>query len=236
MTEPDPLPRQSPVPPVPRAPLRPAVPVPTWRRLPLWVIVVIGLCCMIEAAFQIAALAGQPAARQAGQIVAGFWSPVLWHGYGIYPGQPAVMFLTYGLLHGGLLHLAMNMVSLAVVARELGPLIGAWRMALVYLLGQIAAAALFGLMAPDAGPMVGASGAIFALAAALIGYAAVVGHSRRRPMGRMWRSVATIVGLNVALTLAVPDIAWQAHLGGALVGAVMGIAMGFGVARREGWR
>ena len=38
----------------------------------------------------------------------------------------------------------------------------------------------------------------------------------------LWWDVLQFVLLNVALTLAVPNIAWQAHLGGALAGLAMG--------------
>ena len=37
--------------------------------------------------------------------------------------------------------------------------------------------------------------------------------------------------LNVALTVLMPSIAWQAHLGGTLAGLVMGVAMAFGPRR-----
>ena len=43
-------------------------------------------------------------------------------------------------------------------------------------------------------------------------------------MGPLVRSAATLVVLNVALALLVPQIAWQAHVGGAATGAVLGIA------------
>lgn len=163
--------------------------------------------------------------RQAVNALFGFWSEQVHARRGLYPGQPAVMFLTYGLLHGGLLHLAMNMLSLAAIARELVQLIGAMRMAVIYLVTQVAAALLFALMAPTAGPMVGASGAIFGLAGALIGFAAVTGWRRRRPLGQLWRGVALMVVLNVALTVLMPSIAWEAHLGGTLAGLVMGAWM-----------
>lgn len=194
-------------------------------RPPGWVNALILLCCGIEAALQLAGILGYPALRQAAMMVGGFWSPLLWDGYGLYPGQTVVMFFSYGLLHAGLMHLAMNMISLAFVGRELARLIGARRMAVIYVVSQIAAAGLFAVMDPEAGPMIGASGAIFGLAAALIGYAAVIGRRRGRPMGRMWRSVGLIVVLNLGLTVLIPSIAWQAHLGGAVAGLVMGVTI-----------
>jgi membrane associated rhomboid family serine protease len=201
-------------------------------QLPRWVTGLIVVCCLVEAALQLAILAGYPSARQAVFMLAGFWSPLIHDGYGLYPGQPLLMFLTYGLLHSGPMHLAMNMISLAFVARELHRLIGPGLMALIYLASQIAAAALFAVMQPAAGPMIGASGAVFGVAGALIGYAAIVGHRRRRPMGQMWRSVGLILALNVAITVLVPSIAWQAHLGGAAMGAAIGIGLALAAARR----
>ncbi|VDS07952.1 Rhomboid family protein [Paracoccus haematequi] len=215
--------------------------------LPLWVKVVIGLCCAIEALLLVSDLlnwrltfviAQQPGIlsyftqqrigvpiRQIVDYLFGFWSAQIHAGHGLYPGQPAAMFATYGFLHAGPIHLGMNMLSLVAIARELNRLIGAARMALVYAVTQVAAALLFALMTPQGGPMIGASGAIFGLAGALIGFAAVTGWRHRRPLGQLWRGVAMMVVLNVALTVLMPSIAWEAHLGGTLAGLVMGAWM-----------
>lgn len=215
----------------------------TSLTLPRWVIVLIVICCLIEGALALCDLTGTGfpvrmqgfggltyyvtlPVRQAVFAVLGFWSPQFHALHGVYPGQPALMFFSYGLLHSGLAHLGMNMLSLAAVGRELHRLIGARRMAVVYLVSQIAAALLFAVMKPDAGPMVGASGAIFGLAGALVAHAAVAGYRRQRPLGQLIRAVTILVVLNIVLTVAMPAIAWEAHLGGALAGLLMGVFTG----------
>ncbi|WP_405401956.1 rhomboid family intramembrane serine protease [Paracoccus sp. Ld10] len=197
---------------------------PEPATLPLWLRVVIVTCCVIEAVCFAAPMLGIGSARTASVMLGGFWAPLVGGGVGLYPGQGIAMFLTYGLLHSGLLHLAMNMISLAAVGRELVRMIGSARMAATYLVSQIAAAAVFAAMEPGAGPMVGASGAVFGLAGALVGYAAITLRRRRRSMSPLVRSVGLILGLNVALTLLMPSIAWQAHLGGGVAGLVLGVA------------
>lgn len=208
------------------APRERAAPQAGWRQLPSWVTGLILLCCLIEAAILLLPLLGIPNPRAIATVYGGFW-PQLLSGTLLpaFPGQSFLMFVTYGVLHGGLLHLAMNMVSLAVVARELTRLIGAGAMAIVYLLSQLAAAGLFAVMAPGSGPMVGASGAIFGLAGALVVVVAARRRARRQPMGPLWRAVGNIVLLNLGLTLLVPSIAWQAHLGGAMAGMLIGLLL-----------
>lgn len=201
--------------------------------LPAWVTGLVILCCVIEVVFWIAPLLGYERFRLIADFLGGFWSPVLWAFQGYYPGQPILMFLTYGLLHSGIIHLAMNMLSLVAIARELVQLIGARRMFVIYLNTQIVAALVFAVLAPDAGPMIGASGAIFGLAGALIGHSAVSGWRRGRPLGQLWRGVFMLVVLNVALTVLMPAIAWEAHLGGVLAGLLMGAFTGFRAAGRR---
>lgn len=193
--------------------------------LPYWMIALILVCCVVEAGLWLAPMLGHGGARVAVNLVGGFWSPLLWRGGGLYPGQPVLMFLTYGLLHGGLAHLAMNMFSLAAVGRELARFLRPLPMFVVYLVSQIAAGLLFALMSPSPGPMVGASGAIFGLAGALIGQAIKWRRGRGMSMRPIWRAVLIIGGLNIALTLLVPQIAWQAHLGGIIAGLAMGLLL-----------
>lgn len=193
--------------------------------LPRWVIILIAVCCVIEAALTIAPIVGFGAARSIALVYGGFWSVALWYGQGVYPGQPVVMFFTYGLLHGGLFHLAMNMLSLAAITQELSRLTTSVRIALIYLVSQIAAAGLFALLAPTGGPMVGASGAIFGLAGALIALAGKWRLRQSLSLRPILRAVLMIGGLNIALTFFVPSIAWQAHLGGLLAGFLMGLVL-----------
>lgn len=202
------------------------------RQLPVWVIAVIAICCLVELGLIIGEMVYGAQLRTMSLFVGGFWSHLFWVNQGIYPGQPIIMFFTYGLMHSGLMHLGMNMISLAVLARELTRMISPGRMFLIYAVSQIAAALLFALMAPTAGPMVGASGAIFGLAGALVSYAAVIGYRKKRPLGPLWRGVLWLLVLNVALTILMPSIAWEAHLGGGIAGVLMGIAMAFMPARR----
>jgi membrane associated rhomboid family serine protease len=62
---------------------------------------------------------------------------------------------------------------------------------------------------------VGASGAIFGLMAALL----IVG----RHIGANVTGLLVILGINFALGFFIGGVAWQAHLGGAIVGALVAL-------------
>ena len=62
---------------------------------------------------------------------------------------------------------------------------------------------------------VGASGAIFGLMAALL----VIG----RHLGANVIGILVVLVINFAYGFIVPGIAWQAHVGGAIVGALIGL-------------
>ncbi|MCQ0969485.1 rhomboid family intramembrane serine protease (plasmid) [Paracoccus sp. TK19116] len=183
---------------------------------------IIAICCLVEALILLGTLLLTPDFRELVFIFGAFWVQDLRSG-GIFPGQAVLMFVTYGFLHGGLIHLAMNMISLAAITREMTRLMSVRNMLAIYAVSQIAGAGLFALMAPDEiAPMVGASGAIFGVAAGLVGAAFVQRSRLRQPQGPLIRAVGLIIGLNLALTVLMPTIAWQAHLGGALAGLAMG--------------
>lgn len=214
--------------------------------LPRWILALIALCCLIQAVLTLADFFGYGipirverstglpwqmsfyVSLPLGQTVTklfGFWSDLLHGGHSIFPGQWLVMFVTYGLLHAGLMHITMNMLSLVALARELGRFLTSAQMAVVYAISQLVAAGVFALLAPHAGPMVGASGAIFGLAGALIAQAIIWRRGHGLSMQPVWRAVLIIGGLNIAMTVLMPTIAWEAHLGGALAGFLIGLAI-----------
>ncbi len=129
------------------------------------------------------------------------------------------------LLHGGWLHLVMNMVALlafgAGVERRMG---GARMLALAVVCGLAGAAAHLTVYPRSVEPVIGASGAISGLFGGVLRLL-----PRRRP-GRglqgVWPAVAAWVAANVAFGLVgLPEagagIAWVAHLGGFAAGLLL---------------
>jgi membrane associated rhomboid family serine protease len=126
-------------------------------------------------------------------------------------------FLTNGFLHASTLHVAMNMLSLyfvgAALERSLGPL----RFAVVYFVSLFGASVAVFLLAPLNSSAVGASGAVFGVLGAL-----VVTLKRLR---MDLRQLSVLIAINLVITFTVPQISWQGHLGGLVVGAVVGALM-----------
>ncbi len=148
-----------------------------------------------------------------------FWTDLLHDWPPHYPSQPWLMFATYGFLHGGLMHLVMNMTVLVSLGHYLTMAMGQARFLLLYTLSLLAGAACFALLgAPDA-PMVGASGALFGLIGAYLTREAL----RRVRVGAALKpvlnSVFALILLNIALWyLLAGQLAWEAHLGGFVAG------------------
>lgn len=82
--------------------------------------------------------------------------------YGFRPGSPSVLTLfTSMFLHGGLMHLAGNMLFLWIFGDNIEYHLGRWRYVFVYVLTGSTATAFFAVFQLDSQvPMVGASGAI----------------------------------------------------------------------------
>lgn len=128
--------------------------------------------------------------------------------------------LTNLFIHNGFWHILGNMITLYFFGSFLCRLIGTKRVLLVYFAGGILGNILYLLLAPSPYTIaVGASGAIFALAGVL-----VVLMPKLRvllyfifPLP-LWVVVLVFFGLWSFL----PGIAWQAHLGGMIVGLIAG--------------
>lgn len=132
--------------------------------------------------------------------------------------------LTSMFLHGGLLHVGMNMLLLWLlgppVEREVGP----WAFGSLYLASGLAGAAAYFFLG-GATPAVGASGAVFGL----FGVWLAAGLRNRHTLqgNIMLRQIAPLVIINLVISF-VPglNIAWQAHVGGFVAGFAIAFAWG----------
>ncbi|WP_341765554.1 rhomboid family intramembrane serine protease [Cellulomonas shaoxiangyii] len=140
-------------------------------------------------------------------------------------------FLSAAFLHAPnqLLHIVFNMVALWMVGPYLEQALGRLRFTTLYLLSALGGSVAAVLLAPALGDwyqgMVGASGAVFGL------FGAVLVVLRR--LGGDARSILGVIVLNVVLGFVLPGIAWQAHLGGLVVGAVLGAAYAYAPRERR---
>jgi membrane associated rhomboid family serine protease len=160
-------------------------------------------------------LLGSPVWRPFAYQYGGFWSGLLRDWTPNYPLQAVAMFATYPWLHAGPGHLLGNMAVLAVVGRHLEKLFGSRRFLIVYALSALAGGGAFGLLSTSPAPMVGASGALFGLAAAAL---RLDWMSRRSRLGLAGALVGLLL-LNLASwILTSGHVAWQTHLGGCVAG------------------
>ncbi len=125
--------------------------------------------------------------------------------------------VTSAFLHGSLLHIGVNMLSLWYLGRFIEYGLGPWRMLLVYVASLIAAGLGVVYFSPALVPTVGASGAIFGLFGALF----AIGLKLGKPGMELVRANIGILVLNLIITFAVPAISWQAHISGLIAGFVL---------------
>jgi membrane associated rhomboid family serine protease len=181
----------------------------------------VAICVMVEAVLFLAdqGVLGSPRLRQEAYEWGGFWPGLLQGWRPNYPGQAALMFFTYGFLHGGPVHLAVNMVTLWSLGHAVLDRVGPWGFAGLYGASLIGGAAGFGLIAETFRPMVGASGALFGLAGGLLAWNYVDRFTFREGLWPVARLVLFLVAMNVAMWWALDgQLAWETHLGGFLVG------------------
>ncbi len=120
----------------------------------------------------------------------------------------------------GILDIVFNMWALIFVGPALEGLLGRLRFLAVYLLSAVGGGVMYYFLAAPNAPAVGASGAIFGLFGAWF----VV--SRRLRLDT--RGIVALIAINLALSFFWhTTIAWQAHIGGLLTGAVLTAAYAY---------
>jgi membrane associated rhomboid family serine protease len=114
----------------------------------------------------------------------------------------------------GILDIAFNMWALYIVGPGLEQLLGRVRFLAIYLLSAVGGSVLFYYLAPQNVPALGASGAIFGL------FGAWFVASRKLRIDS--RGIVLLIALNLGLSFVYRStIAWQDHVGGLVVGAVV---------------
>jgi membrane associated rhomboid family serine protease len=135
--------------------------------------------------------------------------------------------LTSMFVHVGFWHIFTNMLTLYFFGSYLSRLVSSPRFLIVYFGGGLLGGILFILLAPPFSVAVGASGAVFAVAGALVVLRPrlpVIIFPIPLPIP-LW--VAVIGGFLIISFF--PFVAWQAHLGG----LVFGLIAGYILRRRE---
>ena len=130
------------------------------------------------------------------------------------PSEPWRM-LTSIFLHSqaSIFHILFNMYSLFVFGPAIESAVGRIRFLVLYLFAGFGGSlAVLALGAADGG-VIGASGAIFGLLGAYFVIA--------RRMGGNTTQLLIVIGLNLAIGFFVPNIAWEAHIGGLIVGGAV---------------
>ncbi len=190
----------------------------------LWCLV--GIMTAIELVLSLSAFGifGGQSLRWSTFALGAFWQPVLAGAVPpVYSGQIAVMFISHAFLHGGLVHLAMNSVVLLSLGKFVSAHVGAARTLLVLLLSAVAGAACFGLLSSSPAPMIGASGAVFGLIGLWQAMDYRICRQAGLPLQPIVMAILGLIAANIALFVILGGgLAWQAHLGGWIVGWLSG--------------
>ncbi|MCO4700015.1 rhomboid family intramembrane serine protease [Streptomyces sp. RO-S4] len=125
--------------------------------------------------------------------------------------------LTSMFTHEEIWHIGFNMLGLWWLGGPLEQHLGRARYLALYLISGLAGGALTYLLAAGTSASLGASGAVFGL----FGATAVLMRRLRQDM----RPIIALLAINLVFTFGWSGIAWEAHIGGLVAGAVIGYAM-----------
>jgi membrane associated rhomboid family serine protease len=118
--------------------------------------------------------------------------------------------ITAAFLHYGVIHLALNMLSLLVFGSELERLVGRGRYLTIYLVSVLGGAAAIQLLGDPFTQVAGASTAIYGL----MGAFGVVLVQQKQDL----RGLLTLLGINLVISF-LPGVSLIGHLGGLIGGA-----------------
>ena len=130
--------------------------------------------------------------------------------------------ITCMFLHGGIIHLGLNMYSLYIIGPRVEDFFGKWKYLLIYFISGISAS-LLSIGLNNNVISVGASGAIFGLFGSLIYF----GYSYRGYVGALVKGqVIPIVMYNLIMGFFIPGIDMWGHIGGIIGGIITANMLG----------
>ena len=143
--------------------------------------------------------------------------------------------LTAAFLHGGLIHIVVNMYSLFILGTQVETFIGKWKFLFIYIISAISGSLLSLVFAEPNVVSVGASGALFGLMGSLLyfGY-----HYRLYLSDAIKNQIIPIIIINLLIGFTVPRIDNVAHIIdnvahiGGLIGGYLA-SMAFGIENKS---
>jgi len=127
--------------------------------------------------------------------------------------------LTAMFVHVEIWHLLGNMITLYFFGRVVYKMMGGWRFLLIYFIGGLAGNLLYIWLGPQFSYAIGASGAVYALAGALV---VLMPNLKVAIYFVLPMPLWAVVLIFFVLWSFIPGVAWQAHLGGLVVGLIAG--------------
>jgi membrane associated rhomboid family serine protease len=126
--------------------------------------------------------------------------------------------ITSGFLHASIIHIGFNMFLLLILGRLLEPALGTPRFLAIYFASLLAGS--FGALVVEPEALtIGASGAVFGLAAAVFVIA------RGRGMNAIASEIGFLIVFNLVLGFVVPRISVGGHVGGLIGGALCALVI-----------
>lgn len=154
-----------------------------------------------------------------------FWTRL--HDFGWLTGEQAAggepwRLLAYAFLHGGVLHLLVNLASLLSLGPVLERTLGSVRFLLLYVVASLGSGLATCLLYPPFGSVVGGSGALFGM----LGCAVALNMRAGRHLLDFLsfegpRQLMTMIAVNLAIGFWLPMVSNTGHLGGLVAGFVV---------------
>jgi membrane associated rhomboid family serine protease len=122
--------------------------------------------------------------------------------------------LTSAFTHVQIFHIFSNLFMLYQLGPLLEQMLGRLRFTVLYLLSALGGSAAVWLLGAPGSATLGASGAVLGLVGALL----VI--SRARGLDVTW--IVAYVAITAVISITLPNISWEGHLGGFVTGAALG--------------